>query len=67
MAKITKMAPFAGYARNPQQTQKKQLRDVFQKGDLYFNTGDLMKIDHEGFIYFQDRIGDTFRLDEQNC
>ncbi|XP_072574032.1 long-chain fatty acid transport protein 2-like isoform X1 [Paramormyrops kingsleyae] len=66
VAKITKITPFAGYARNPQQTQKKRLRDVFQKGDLYFNTGDLMKIDHEGFVYFQDRIGDTFRWKGEN-
>lgn len=61
MAKITKVAPFVGYANNAQQTEKKRLRDVFEKGDQYFNSGDLLKMDEEGFIYFQDRIGDTFR------
>lgn len=53
--------PFSGYAKNKQQTEKKKLCDVFVKGDAYFNSGDLLKIDSEGFVYFQDRIGDTFR------
>ncbi|KAG7468095.1 hypothetical protein MATL_G00139120 [Megalops atlanticus] len=66
VAKITKTAPFTGYARNSQQTEKKKLRDVFEKGDLYFNSGDLLKIDQEGFVYFQDRIGDTFRWKGEN-
>ncbi|KAK1141762.1 very long-chain acyl-CoA synthetase-like [Acipenser oxyrinchus oxyrinchus] len=64
--KITKVAPFIGYARNPQQTDKKQLRDVFEKGDLYFNSGDLLMVDHDNFVYFQDRIGDTFRWKGEN-
>lgn len=61
VSKIAERTPFFGYANNKQQTEKKKLYDVFVKGDKYFNTGDLMKIDHEGFVYFQDRIGDTFR------
>ncbi|XP_036399184.1 very long-chain acyl-CoA synthetase-like [Megalops cyprinoides] len=66
VARITKVAPFIGYARNAQQTEKKILRDVFQKGDLYFNSGDLLRIDQENFIYFQDRVGDTFRWKGEN-
>ncbi|KAM9860878.1 long-chain fatty acid transport protein 2-like [Aulostomus maculatus] len=66
VAKIGARTPFKGYAKNEQQTQKKKLRDVFVKGDLYFNSGDLLKIDHEGFVYFQDRIGDTFRWKGEN-
>ncbi|KAI5097869.1 solute carrier family 27 (fatty acid transporter), member 2a, partial [Silurus meridionalis] len=61
VAKISKASPFHGYANNKQQTDKKKLRNVFEQGDVYYNTGDLMKVDQEGFIYFQDRIGDTFR------
>lgn len=61
VGKITKKSPFVGYAGNKQQTEKKRLRDVFVKGDFYFNSGDLLKIDHENFVYFQDRVGDTFR------
>ncbi|MEQ2316306.1 hypothetical protein AMECASPLE_031257 [Ameca splendens] len=61
VAKIGKRTPFSGYAKNKEQTEKKKLRDVFARGDLYFNSGDLLRIDSEGFVYFQDRIGDTFR------
>ncbi len=61
VSKITEIAPFVGYAQNKQQTEKKRLSDVFKRGDVYFNSGDLLKIDHDNFIYFQDRVGDTFR------
>ncbi|XP_038237053.1 bile acyl-CoA synthetase isoform X2 [Dermochelys coriacea] len=66
VAKITKSAPFNGYAGNRQKSEKKVLRDVMKKGDLYFNSGDLLMIDHEGFLYFQDRVGDTFRWKGEN-
>ncbi|XP_067352071.1 long-chain fatty acid transport protein 2-like isoform X2 [Channa argus] len=66
VAKIGRRTPFSGYAKNEHQTEKKKLRDVFEKGDLYFNSGDLLKIDNEGFFYFQDRIGDTFRWKGEN-
>ncbi|MBN3296310.1 S27A2 synthetase, partial [Amia calva] len=66
VSKITKIAPFAGYAKNQQQTDKKRLRDVFMKGDLYYNSGDLLRIDQDNFIYFQDRVGDTFRWKGEN-
>uniref|UniRef100_A0A8C9S819 long-chain-fatty-acid--CoA ligase n=1 Tax=Scleropages formosus TaxID=113540 RepID=A0A8C9S819_SCLFO len=66
VAKISSRSPFNGYARNPQQTKEKQLQDVFQKGDLYYNTGDLMRIDEDNFFYFQDRVGDTFRWKGEN-
>ena len=61
VGKVTQRSPFIGYAGNKQQTEKKRLRDVLKKGDLYFNTGDLLQFDEENFVYFQDRVGDTFR------
>ncbi|KAL7879300.1 hypothetical protein AOLI_G00102740 [Acnodon oligacanthus] len=66
VAKITNVAPFSGYANNRQQTDRKKLRNVFVEGDLYFNSGDLLKADGQGFLYFQDRIGDTFRWKGEN-
>lgn len=66
VCKITQLTPFSGYAGAASQTEKKKLRDVFKKGDLYLNSGDLLKIDHENFIYFHDRVGDTFRLVSSN-
>ncbi|KAM8752034.1 long-chain fatty acid transport protein 2-like [Acanthopagrus schlegelii] len=66
VSKITATTPFAGYARDLQQTEKKKLHNVLKKGDVYFNSGDLMTIDDDNFIYFQDRVGDTFRWKGEN-
>ncbi|XP_065139938.2 long-chain fatty acid transport protein 2 [Paramisgurnus dabryanus] len=66
VSKITEIAPFVGYAQNERQTEKKRLRDVLKSGDVYFNSGDLLKIDGDNFIYFQDRVGDTFRWKGEN-
>ena len=52
---------FKGY-QDKEATEKKILRDVFKKGDLYFRSGDYMMRDELGWIYFMDRFGDTFRL-----
>eukprot|EP01091_Cochliopodium_minus_P017341 TRINITY_DN6767_c0_g1_i1.p1 TRINITY_DN6767_c0_g1~~TRINITY_DN6767_c0_g1_i1.p1 ORF type:complete len:647 (-),score=132.93 TRINITY_DN6767_c0_g1_i1:59-1711(-) len=56
---------FDGYT-NKEATEKKILRDVFEKGDCYFRTGDLMHRDKYGFYYFVDRIGDSFRWKGEN-
>ncbi|XP_069737574.1 long-chain fatty acid transport protein 2-like [Phaenicophaeus curvirostris] len=60
VVKITQNTPFHGYAGDSEKTEKKILRDVLVRGDSYFNSGDLLWIDHERFIYFQDCVGDTF-------
>jgi fatty-acyl-CoA synthase len=56
---------FEGYTRESD-TEKKILRHVFQCGDAWFRTGDLMKRDRLGYFYFVDRIGDTFRWKGEN-
>ena len=58
-------ARFEGYATQAE-TDKKILRDVFEKGDVWFRTGDLMRKDARGYFYFVDRIGDTFRWKGEN-
>ena len=56
---------FEGYAVKAE-TEKKILRDVFEKGDMWFRTGDLLRKDEQGYFYFIDRIGDTFRWKGEN-
>ncbi|MCB1508961.1 MAG: long-chain-acyl-CoA synthetase [Hyphomicrobiaceae bacterium] len=56
---------FEGYA-DKAATEKKILRDVFEKGDAWFRSGDLMRRDELGYFYFVDRIGDTFRWKGEN-
>jgi fatty-acyl-CoA synthase len=56
---------FEGYS-DPGATRSKILLDVFEKGDRWFRTGDLMKRDAMGYFYFVDRIGDTFRWKGEN-
>jgi fatty-acyl-CoA synthase len=56
---------FEGYS-DAGATKKKILEDVFEKGDRWFRTGDLMKRDEMGYYYFIDRIGDTFRWKGEN-
>ena len=63
ISQVNEKNPFFGYAGNKKHTEKKLLRSVFKKGDVYFNTGDLMVQDQEDFLYFWDRIGDTFRYE----
>jgi fatty-acyl-CoA synthase len=56
---------FEGYT-SKQATEAKVLRDVFQRGDAWFRTGDLLRCDREGWYRFVDRIGDTFRWKGEN-
>jgi fatty-acyl-CoA synthase len=56
---------FQGYTNN-KDSERKILRDVFKSGDAWFRTGDLMRKDEDGYFYFIDRIGDTFRWKGEN-
>jgi fatty-acyl-CoA synthase len=58
-------AEFEGYT-DAAASQKKILRDVFEGGDAWYRTGDLMRADASGYFYFVDRIGDTFRWKGEN-
>ncbi|KAI9042352.1 putative very-long-chain acyl-CoA synthetase family protein (CefD1) [Aspergillus affinis] len=57
---------FQGYWKNEDATQKKFLRDVFRKGDLYYRSGDALRRQSDGRWYFLDRLGDTFRWKSEN-
>lgn len=56
---------FEGYA-DAAATERKVLRRVFEPGDAWYRTGDLMRRDAAGFYYFVDRVGDTYRWKGEN-
>ncbi|KFM59377.1 Long-chain fatty acid transport protein 4, partial [Stegodyphus mimosarum] len=56
---------FDGYVSN-KDTEKKIIRDCFAKGDMAFLSGDILIMDEEGYLYFVDRTGDTFRWRGEN-
>jgi fatty-acyl-CoA synthase len=56
---------FEGYT-SEEASEQKILRNVFEPGDAWFRTGDLMRKDEKGYFYFVDRIGDTFRWKGEN-
>jgi acyl-CoA synthetase (AMP-forming)/AMP-acid ligase II len=59
-------AAFHGYYKNSKAGQKRFIRDVFKKGDIYFRSGDMQRQDIDGCVYFVDRLGDTFRWKSEN-
>nr|MBP7685617.1 AMP-binding protein [Deltaproteobacteria bacterium] len=61
----TPATEFRGYT-DAAATSKKVLRNVFEPGDEYFRSGDLLRRDDLGFYYFVDRIGDTYRWRGEN-
>jgi fatty-acyl-CoA synthase len=56
---------FKGYT-DPEATRRKILEGVFEKGDRWYRSGDLLRHDDDGFFYFVDRIGDTYRWKGEN-
>jgi fatty-acyl-CoA synthase len=46
--------------------RRKSCATCSKPGDVYFRTGDLMKRDAQGYFYFVDRVGDTFRWKSEN-
>ena len=62
---ITNPSVFRGYT-DKKATEAKIFRNVFKKGDVWFNTGDLMRDIGNKHAQFVDRLGDTFRWKGHN-
>lgn len=56
---------FEGYT-SAEATESKIRRNVFREGDAYWSSGDLLRQDADGYCYFVDRIGDTYRWKSEN-
>jgi fatty-acyl-CoA synthase len=65
LSKVSNFQPFDGYT-DRDATEKKLVRDAFKDGDVWFNTGDLMRSQGFGHAAFTDRLGDTFRWKGEN-
>ncbi|KEF55047.1 uncharacterized protein A1O9_08700 [Exophiala aquamarina CBS 119918] len=57
---------YQGYFGNQKASDSKVWRNVFKKGDAWFRSGDVVRFDKEGRMWFSDRIGDTFRWRSEN-
>ncbi len=68
---VTEKSQFEGYT-NEEASNKKLIRNALTQGDVYFNSGDLMKTVDVGFSFgqthyqFVDRVGDTYRWKSEN-
>ena len=68
---ISEDSVFEGYT-NKEATESKIVRNAFEEGDAWFNSGDLLKTVKVGFTLgyphyqFVDRVGDTFRWKSEN-
>jgi acyl-CoA synthetase (AMP-forming)/AMP-acid ligase II len=65
LGKISKVLSFQGYV-DEQATRRKIVEHVFEKGDQYFDSGDLLQLHEKGWLSFADRAGDTFRWKGEN-
>lgn len=61
-----KAAAFRGYFKNEDASEKRWMTNVFEAGDLWFRSGDVMRMDADGRVFFVDRLGDTFRWRSEN-
>jgi len=65
ITEVSDKSPFDGYT-DEKASAKKLFRDVFEKGDCWFNSGDLVRDQGFRHIAFVDRVGDTFRWKGEN-
>ena len=71
LVKIGPNAVYNGYT-DKKASEEKVISNVFEDGDRWFNTGDLIKTMDVGFslgrkhYQFVDRVGDTFRWKSEN-
>ena len=66
VVKVPNEAAFQGYWNSREATSKKFERNLFEKGDLYYRTGDALRRTNDGRWFFLDRLGDTFRWKGEN-
>ncbi|KAH6676983.1 putative bifunctional fatty acid transporter/acyl-CoA synthetase [Plectosphaerella plurivora] len=66
IGRVRSMDLLGNYHGDKAATDLKLISDVFQKGDLFQRTGDLLVRHSSGWVRFHDRSGDTFRWRGEN-
>jgi len=64
-ARRSGLGVFHGYV-DPSATEERLLRNAFAEGDALFRTFDLLRRDRDGFYYFIERRGDSYRFKGEN-
>ncbi|KAF9585838.1 hypothetical protein BGW38_000515 [Lunasporangiospora selenospora] len=62
----TESTRYSGYFNQPKMTKAKLVENVFEKGDVFMRTGDLLYRSRDHYWYFADRAGDTYRWKGEN-
>jgi len=57
---------YSEYFGDKEATDEKFIRDVFEKGDLFQRSGDVLVRDPEGWVRFVERMGDSWRWKGEN-
>lgn len=65
IGKINRLVSYDGYA-DQKETERKILTNVFESGDQWFNSGDLIRLHDGRWMSFVDRLGDTYRWKGEN-
>ncbi|OJD18815.1 hypothetical protein AJ78_01222 [Emergomyces pasteurianus Ep9510] len=61
IGRVLDLKLLSNYLDDDTATEKKLLRHVFQKGDLFQRMGDLVVHEKSGWVRFNERTSDTFR------
>jgi fatty-acyl-CoA synthase len=65
IGRITVRTRFDGY-HDAKATDQKVIHNAFKRGDAWFNTGDMLRMDRTRRLFFVDRMGDSFRWKGEN-
>ncbi|MGI6453568.1 MAG: AMP-binding protein [Syntrophomonadaceae bacterium] len=61
LCEINNISGFTGYLGDPEASASKIIYNVFNEGDSYLNTHDLVQLHYGDYISFVDRLGNTYR------
>ncbi|SHG69225.1 fatty-acyl-CoA synthase [Thermosyntropha lipolytica DSM 11003] len=61
LLKVDEYENFEGYINNFEETEYRLLKNIWENGDLYFNTRDLVRLHANDYIEFVKRLDEIYR------